>query len=241
MYRELRRHTADGVRGGTMAEKVYWDSDGITVTSAKLVYDKATYPIGTLRSVTDGGPPPAEVPGRFMFRSLLLIAGGIVASFVLSVMSSLLDLPRFGGIVFLGSFVAAVVLYQNEVTLAKRRASQYRQVEIMLNSGKSLSVVGLVEKAEELRVALSSAISSINASSTSSVAEELAQLAILRDKGVLTVDDWERAKSLFLGKPRDQQDAAIAQLRKLHELQRDGVLSESEFNMKKWDVLSRGE
>jgi hypothetical protein len=111
----------------------------------------------------------------------------------------------------------------------------------MLNSGKSLSVVGLVEKAEELRVALSSAISSINASSTSSVAEELAQLAILRDKGVLTVDDWERAKSLFLGKPRDQQDAAIAQLRKLHELQRDGVLSESEFNMKKWDVLSRGE
>jgi hypothetical protein len=71
------------------------------------------------------------------------------------------------------------------------------------------------------------------------VADELSKLAALRDGGLLSLSEWERATALHLGKPPTARDAAIAQLRSLHALYRDGVLSESEFNMKKWDVLAR--
>jgi hypothetical protein len=71
------------------------------------------------------------------------------------------------------------------------------------------------------------------------VADELSKLAALRDAGLLSASEWERATSLFLGKPSSARDEAIAQLRSLHALHRDGVLSESEFNSKKWDVLAR--
>ena len=71
------------------------------------------------------------------------------------------------------------------------------------------------------------------------VADELSKLAALRDGGLLSLSEWERATALYLGKPPTARDAAIAQLRSLHALHRDGVLSESEFNMKKWDVLAR--
>jgi hypothetical protein len=71
------------------------------------------------------------------------------------------------------------------------------------------------------------------------VADELEKLARLRDEGVLTPEDWERAKSLFLGKPADRRQEAVVLLSQLHNLYRAGALSESEFNAKKWDVLSR--
>jgi hypothetical protein len=72
-----------------------------------------------------------------------------------------------------------------------------------------------------------------------SIAEQLSKLAELRDQGLLDDDDWERAKDLFLGKAADEREAAITNLRQLYGLRQNGVLSESEFNMKKWDVLSR--
>lgn len=72
-----------------------------------------------------------------------------------------------------------------------------------------------------------------------SVADELGKLASLRDGGLISDTEWERATALYLGKPPSARDEAIVQLRSLHSLFRDGVLSESEFNMKKWDVLAR--
>ena len=48
-----------------------------------------------------------------------------------------------------------------------------------------------------------------------------------------------KAKQLLLGKPPDQQQEAARLLRSLYELHRQGVLSQSEFNLKKWDILSR--
>ena len=75
--------------------------------------------------------------------------------------------------------------------------------------------------------------------SVSSVADELRKLAELRDQGVLDADDWTRAKSLFLGKNETERERSARELRQLHELHVSGVLSASEFNMKKWDILSR--
>ncbi|CAN5590712.1 hypothetical protein BH10ACT2_BH10ACT2_28490 [soil metagenome] len=71
------------------------------------------------------------------------------------------------------------------------------------------------------------------------VADELSKLAVLRDEGILTDDEFQRSKALFVGATPDQQSEALNLLRQLHALQRSGVLSEMEFNMKKWDVLSR--
>jgi len=67
-----------------------------------------------------------------------------------------------------------------------------------------------------------------------SLADELARLAELRDQGIIDAGDWNRAKNLYLGKTESERDRAVRELRQLH-----GVLSASEFNMKKWDILSR--
>lgn len=72
-----------------------------------------------------------------------------------------------------------------------------------------------------------------------SVAAELAALNELKEQGALTDEDWEQAKARFLGQPKSAADLAAEQLASLYQLHRTGVLSESEFNMKKWDILSK--
>jgi len=68
---------------------------------------------------------------------------------------------------------------------------------------------------------------------------ELSQLGVLAREGIITPEEFERGKELFLGHPPDRQQQALQLLGQLHELYASGVLSESEFNLKKWDVLSR--
>ena len=115
-------------------------------------------------------------------------------------------------------------------------------VLVQLSSGDTFHIRARSEhQAAEIRAAVESAIVAQSfQGSGRSVADELVKLSSLRDAGVLTEQDWERAKVLYLGKHADARSAAIEHLRKLHDLYRAGVLSESEFNMKKWDVLSRG-
>lgn len=72
-----------------------------------------------------------------------------------------------------------------------------------------------------------------------SPADELQKLAVLRSEGIITDDEWTRSKELYLGKEPDKREEAVRILHDLHRLLRAGVLSEAEFNMKKWDVLSR--
>lgn len=76
-------------------------------------------------------------------------------------------------------------------------------------------------------------------SQVGSVADEIEQLGRLAAEGLITADEFDRAKALFLGKPEPQQKDAMELLRNLHGLYRGGVLSESEFNMKKWEILER--
>ena len=72
-----------------------------------------------------------------------------------------------------------------------------------------------------------------------SIADELLKLSELRAKGVLSDREWETAKEVFLGKPPDRQQTTLGLLSSLHQLYKSGVLSESEFNTKKWDILSQ--
>ena len=80
--------------------------------------------------------------------------------------------------------------------------------------------------------------SGFSAYSGKSLSEEIESLGRLLQTGVLTSEEFDRGKSLFLGAPPDKAAAAIELLKKLHDLREGGVITESEFNMKKWDLLS---
>lgn len=70
------------------------------------------------------------------------------------------------------------------------------------------------------------------------VAGEVEALNKLFQKGVLTTEEFERGKTAFLGAGPDKARVAIELLENLASLKARGVLSESEFNVKKWEILS---
>lgn len=54
--------------------------------------------------------------------------------------------------------------------------------------------------------------------SNADVADELSKLAELVERGLLSAEEWERAKQLYLGKPVDQREADTRLLRELNDL-----------------------
>ena len=75
--------------------------------------------------------------------------------------------------------------------------------------------------------------------STTMVLRRTSRLPLSSGPITLSPEEFERGKQLFLGQERDAAQETIRLLTQLHSLRRSGVLSESEFNMKKWDLLSR--
>jgi len=73
-----------------------------------------------------------------------------------------------------------------------------------------------------------------------SIALELEKLAGLVRTGAITHDEWKRAKALYLGQPEADRQNSLARVQQLYDLCQSGALSESEFNMVKWDILSKG-
>jgi len=72
----------------------------------------------------------------------------------------------------------------------------------------------------------------------SSVAAEIQKLSVLYSKGLITQEEFERGKALFLGSPPNKAKKTLEALGSLYQLMKQGALSEAEFNMKKWDLLS---
>jgi hypothetical protein len=73
-----------------------------------------------------------------------------------------------------------------------------------------------------------------------SLALELEKLAGLVRTGAITSDEWQHAKALYLGQPNANRENALERIQQLHGLCQSGALSESEFNMVKWDILAKG-
>lgn len=71
-----------------------------------------------------------------------------------------------------------------------------------------------------------------------SITEEIEKLGKLFLAGALTAEEFERGKALFLGTPPNKAAAAVELLENLEKLRKQGALSEGEFNMKKWEILS---
>jgi hypothetical protein len=74
---------------------------------------------------------------------------------------------------------------------------------------------------------------------SSEIAGELERLARLVEEGALSADEWQRAKAAVLGKPKDKQADAIERVSKLYRAYQSGAVSQSEFNLTKWDILAR--
>lgn len=205
------------------AVPTFYASEKLTVTGATIVVHGTTYPLSSVVSVSSGGWWSA--------------AGAFLAALGMSVTTGFFGLIFPSPWMWLmagGSAVMAVLIALTAVLT--------RSVVIELQSGEALEV-GTWEPKEavEMCEALERALEyrgSVGARGAS-VASELERLAALRSSGALSEDDWARAKDLFLGKAPDAQERAVEHLRELHDLWRSGVLSESEFNAKKWEVLSR--
>lgn len=74
--------------------------------------------------------------------------------------------------------------------------------------------------------------------SAPNIAEEIQKLAELHSKSIITQEEFERGKSLFLGASKDKAHQTLEALVNLHQLMKQKVISESEYNVKKWELLS---
>ncbi len=213
---------------------VFYSSKKLTVTGMKVSSGSTVYPISAITTVEILGPRTAVIVD-----SLKLAAIGVAMLVASSFFSPFMDDSGIGG---LNALLLAGILALIGSALGVFICLTERTVYICPMSGNSL-LVRLNDKktALEMRAAVERAMTYHANSSAGlpTLADELGRLADLRAQGAISESDWERAKDLFLGKRPDAREQAIEQLRQLYALHRSGVLSESEFNMKKWDILSR--
>jgi Short C-terminal domain len=118
-------------------------------------------------------------------------------------------------------------IYAQSVKDKKGKNDQFG--ELALTNDINAAIAGSTAKVEVTNAA---------AISGKSVAEEIERLGQLFLAGVVTAEEFERGKTLFLGAPADKVTSAVELLQNLYNLKKKGVLSESEFNMKKWEILS---
>jgi hypothetical protein len=71
------------------------------------------------------------------------------------------------------------------------------------------------------------------------VGDESPSLTPLVDEGVLSESELQDAKTALWGEPPVEFRKMTRMLTELFHLYKEGVLTESEFNSKKWEVLSR--
>jgi len=57
--------------------------------------------------------------------------------------------------------------------------------------------------------------------------------------GALTPDEWQRAKVVIVGKPKDKQAESIKRVARFYRAYRNEALSRADFNRTKWDILSQ--
>lgn len=82
------------------------------------------------------------------------------------------------------------------------------------------------------------AISAVSAGTPLSHADELQKLAKLHKDGVISIDELTSLKARLSSSSTNVQDV-IRLLRGLKDLEKEGVLTPGEFNMKKWEILSK--
>ena len=230
-----------------MPEIQYYSDKEILITNVKLIYNGSIYPISTVMAVQ-----VTKLPASVMEKHDQMMGGGAILllfglGLVITVIFNIFGIRNlFESPIPLG-FLGLVLIFGGWHIAAKEwtaysKDALHREVHVRFASGNNLVIHTLIpQSAKTICDAIDQAITLRETSViiSTSVADELGKLAALRDAGIISSDDWERAKDLYLGKRPDERAEVIEQLKKLYDLRRDGVLSEAEFNIKKWDMLSR--
>ena len=113
-------------------------------------------------------------------------------------------------------------------------------LDLTLTSGDQMGVASPFVEFEALVASIDAAKSgALDVKNTTAATDALDQLVPLLNDGILTQEEFDRAKDGFLGATVEVRESSVGLLRQLHSLHKSGVLSESEFNMKKWDILSK--
>ncbi len=113
---------------------------------------------------------------------------------------------------------------------------------LSFSNSTSIDVLSPFVEFEELIKNISAAKSgALVVQNTMAAADALDQLVPLLNDGILTQEEFDRAKEGFLGATVEVRESSVSLLRQLHSLHKSGVLTESEFNLKKWDILSKDE
>jgi hypothetical protein len=130
----------------------------------------------------------------------------------------------------------------SETLVDWRSDDQIGVLTVTLVNGAAMEVNSPYREIEEIATQLDLAKSgALLAANTAATADAAEQLASLLNDGILTQDEFDRAKAGFIGATLEVRETSAGQIRQLHSLYKSGVLSESEFNMKKWDILSKDE
>ncbi len=129
---------------------------------------------------------------------------------------------------------------KHDPTNANLRQETLRLGRVYSNStrnNKGVTIFDEVALMNDINAACAGA-SVVAAQSQINPAEQIQSLLNLMNSGVITQQEFQRAKANIIGKPPSQVEEATKLLRNLHELYKGGALSESEYNLKKWDILS---
>lgn len=119
---------------------------------------------------------------------------------------------------------------------------QWKELGVLTISchGETIVVQSLFSSIVEVFRSLEAAKSGAAIASTiTSVEGSLSRLKELLEDGVLTVEEFDRGKSALVGKAADVPESAATSLRQLNNLFLTGVLTESEYKAKKFDVLAQ--
>ena len=114
------------------------------------------------------------------------------------------------------------------------------QLLLTLTNGDSIDIISPFVEINQLVKDIDAAKSgALVVKNTTAAADALDQLVPLLNDGILTQEEFDRAKAGFLGATVEVRESSVGLLRQLHSLHKSGVLTESEFNLKKWDILSK--
>jgi len=159
---------------------------------------------------------------------------------------------QFHKVGFLRNRYVAVISGSTAIPLHEIRSMSVVQKKIKGHSSKMLdlnivTIVGahsLISKADSDSIAFGRACErafqdKVHLEQTKLVGDAIGQISSLLDEGLITKDEFEHAKKGLVGQPASRGTEIVGILRQLHSLEQSGVLSASEFRMKKWDLLSQ--
>jgi hypothetical protein len=128
----------------------------------------------------------------------------------------------------------------SKTTLQQSRELECVQLLLTLTNGDSIDIISPFVEINQLVKDIDAAKSgALIVKNTTAAADALDQLVPLLNDGILTQEEFDRAKDGFLGATVEVRESSVGLLRQLHSLHKSGVLTESEFNLKKWDILSK--